>query len=244
MILPPSKRVSLDGQHRLIPSRYSEQETVLAEVADDDAMVEMLILLDGATNDRIQAERQGLAGISPYELVYAIPNAHVVNAAFTHTNEFGSRFNDSTRGAWYAGDELETSIREVSYHKAKRLADIVVPELRYQRPDSETSTYDDWLADFRAEFHVLEPVRNYSEFLLPEPVPACYASSQQLSRQLLREHQSNGLVYPSVRRKGHHCVVCFRPALIYNPHRDLRLEMTFTAVPSGYEHRVRQIPLP
>jgi RES domain-containing protein len=237
------KRFSLEGQHRLIPSRYSEQKTVLADVADNDAMLEQLVLLDGATNDRIQAEQHGLAGISPYELVYAIPNAHIVNGAFTHTNEFGSRFNDSTRGAWYAADQIETSVSEVTYHKAKRLSDIVVPELPHQRPDTETSTYDDWLADFRAEFHGLEPARNFSEYLQPEPVPACYSSSQQLARQLLTTHQSNGLVYPSVQRKKHRCIVCFRPALVYNPHRDIRLEITFTAVPSGYDHRVHQVPV-
>jgi hypothetical protein len=59
--------------HRLIPSRYSERQTVLAEVVDDDAMLEDVILLDGATNDRIQGEQHGLIGISTYELVYGIP---------------------------------------------------------------------------------------------------------------------------------------------------------------------------
>ncbi len=243
-MIPPHKKFSLEAQHRLIPSRYSEQETVLAEVADDDAMLEQLVLLDGATNDRIQAEQHGLSGISSYELVYAIPNAHIVNAAFTHTHEFGSRFTDSSRGAWYAADELETSVAEVTYHKSKRLADMVVPELPDQRPDTETSTYDDWRADFRAEFHVLEPAKSYSEFLQPEPVPACYSSSQQMARQLLIGHQSNGLVYASVRRKGHRCLACFRPALVIDPRRDMRLEITFTAALSGYDHRVRRVPVP
>jgi hypothetical protein len=242
-MIPPVKKFSLTAQHRLIPSRYSEQETVLADVADDPVMLEQLVLLDGATNDRVQAEQQGLAGIGPYELVYGIPNASIVNAAFTHTHAFGSRFSDSSRGAWYAADMLETSIAEVTYHKARRLAEIVVPELPDQRPDRETSTYDDWLADFRAPFHVLEPAKGYSTYLAPEPVPACYAKSQQLARQLMTGHQSNGLVYPSVRRKGHRCIVCFRPALVYDTRRDRRLEITFTAAPSGYDHRVRRVPV-
>jgi hypothetical protein len=241
-MIPPVKKYALAAQHRLIPSRYSAQETVLAEVADDPVMLEQLVLLDGATNDRVQAEQQGLVGISPFELVYGIPNAPIVNAAFTHTHEFGSRFSDSTRGAWYAADALETSIAEVTYHKARRLAEIVVPELPGQRPDRETSTYDDWLADFRAAFHILEPAKGFSAYLVPEPVPACYARPQQLARQLMSEHQSNGLVYPSVRRKGHRCLVCFRPALVYDPRRDRRLEITFTAAPSGYDHRVRRVP--
>jgi RES domain-containing protein len=201
-------------------------------------MLEDIILLDGATNDRIQGEQQGLPGISIYELVYGIPNSHIVNAAFTHANEAGSRFNDSTRGAWYAAEELNTSLAEVTYHKARRLAEMVVPELPGERPDQEVSTYDDWLADFRSAFHVLKPASKFAECLQPEPVPQCYAASQQTARQLL-DLQSNGLVYPSVRRKGFRCLVCFRPALVYNPRRGKRLEIRFKATAEGYEHEVR-----
>ena len=59
----------------------------------------------------------------------AFANAHIVNAAFCHTSKFGSRFCDPTRGAWYSAEELETSLAEVAYHKAKRLAEIIVPGL-------------------------------------------------------------------------------------------------------------------
>jgi RES domain-containing protein len=228
--------------HRLIPSRYSEAGTVLGDVVESDAMLDDVILIDGATNDRIQGELHGLIGISTYELVYGIPNAHIVNAAFTHTNEFGSRFNDQSRGAWYAADELETSLAEVTYHKARRLAEIVVPDLPEQRPDEEASTYDDWLADFRSMFHVLEPPEKYAKFLQPEPVPQCYANSQQLARQLL-DQQSNGLVYPCVRRPGSYCLACFRPALVYNLRRRDRLEISFKASGAGYEHKVRTVSL-
>jgi RES domain-containing protein len=204
-------------------------------------MLEDLILLDGATNDRIQGEQQGLIGISTYELVYGIPNSHIVNAAFTHTSDTGCRFNDSTRGAWYAAEELNTSLAEVTYHKARRLADIVVPELPGERPDLEVSTYDDWQADFRSLFHTLRPAGKFADCLQPEPVPQCYAASQQLARQLL-ELQSNGLVYPSVRRKGFRCLVCFRPALVYNPRRGKRLEIRFRFSHGEYEHDVRTLP--
>lgn len=206
-------------------------------------MVEDLMLLDGATNDRIQGEGQGLAGISTYEFVYGIPNAHIVNAAFAHTSDTGSRFNDHKRGAWYAAEVIETSIAEVVYHKARRLAEIVVPDLPEQRPDREVSTYDDWLADFRSVFHVLEPAQEFLEYLQPEPVPECYATSQALARQLLND-RSNGLVYPSVRREGFNCLVCFRPALVYNPRRSERFEMTFTATSGGYGHKCRRVALP
>lgn len=238
---PPLQSFDLDSYHRLIPSRFSESGTVLSEIADDAKMLEDLVLLDGATNDRILGEQQGLIGIGPYELVYGIPNAHIVNAAFTHTSDAGCRFNDNTRGAWYCAAELETSLAEVTYHKARRLSDMIVPELPGERPNEETSTYDDWLADFKAAFHTLEPAESFTRYLAPEPVPACYKSSQQLAGQLL-DMQSNGLIYPSVRRADSRCLVCFRPALVYHPRRGKRLELKLKATEAGYYSRVRTLP--
>jgi hypothetical protein len=226
--------------HRLIPSLYSRDETVLSEIADNDSMLEDVILLDGVTNDRIQGEQRGLAGIGIHELVYAIPNAHIVNAAFTHAGAFGGRFNDATRGAWYAADELNTSIAEVAYHKARRLAEIVVPDLPGERPDLEVTTYDDWLADFRAEFHLLRPREKFAEYLEPEPVPKCYAKSQALAQRLLNE-ASNGVVYESVRRPRRYCLVCFRPALVYDPRRGASFELTLKAAAKGYTRKVRRM---
>lgn len=205
-------------------------------------MLEKLIRLDGATNDRIQGEQFGLPGISTYELVYGIPNAHIVRAAFLHPSPTGARFNGSDRGAWYAGDKLETSLAEVSYHKAKRLADMVVPESPAGVPESEASTYDDWLADFHGEFHALEPAARYTECLKPEPVPACYAEPQKLAQKLLKA-QSNGVLYPSVRKKGGRCLVCFRPALVYRPRRDQRYLLTFRWERNRYRLEVHQVPL-
>jgi hypothetical protein len=214
---------------------------VLAEIAGDSKELEDLVLLDGATNDRVQSEDQGSIGISTFELVYGIPNAHVVNAAYTHPNVFGSRFNDHTRGAWYAAGSAKASIAEVVYHKSRRLADIIVPEEPNRRPARDVSTYDDWRASFHADFHVLKPPKNFSHVLQPEPVPKCYAASQALAQTLLNKG-SNGLLYPSVRYRGAECLVCFRPALVYNPYRSERLEITLTANKTGYDHNVRPVP--
>ena len=240
---PPSSALDWRNAHRLIPSRYSESGTVLSSLADNEEDLENLILLDGATNDRVQSEERGSIGISTFELVYGIPNAHVVNAAYTHPNESGSRFNDHTRGAWYAADRQEASIAEVVYHKSRRLSEVVMPGARGGRPAYDVSTFDEWLADFRAEFHLLEPPEEFSECLRPEPVPECYAASQALARRLL-EAGSNGVAYPSVRHAGAKCIACFRPALVYNPHRSERLEIAFRASETGYDHSVRQVMEP
>ncbi|WP_084214560.1 RES family NAD+ phosphorylase [Terriglobus sp. TAA 43] len=228
--------------HRLLPSRYSETGTVLDDLAEDEEMLEKLIRLDGATNDRIQGEQFGLPGISTYELIYGIANAHIVRAAFLHPSPTGARFSGPTRGAWYAGDKLETSFAEVSYHKAKRLADIIVPESVAGVPESESSTYDDWLADFHGEFHSLEPATNYATCLVPEPVPACYAEPQKLAQALMKE-KSNGILYPSVRKKGGRCLVCFRPALVYRPRRDKRYLLSLYWDRNRYRQEIHEVPL-
>jgi RES domain-containing protein len=213
---------------------------VLADVADDEAMLVDITLLDGATNDRIQGEHHGLSGITPYELVYGIPNAHIVRAAYLHPNPFGSRFNDATRGAWYAAIKLETSLAEVIWHRSAHLAEIVVPELPEQRPDVELSEYDDWQADFNTAFHSLEPVEAYAECLEPDPVPQCYATPQALARRLLQE-RSNGIIYPSVRHAGGTCLVCFRPALVFNPRRTGRYQIELEWARGAYRSGIRRV---
>lgn len=227
--------------HRLIPSRFSETGTVLSDVAEDESMLADVARLDAATNERIQGELYGLSGISHFELVYGIPNAHIIRAAFLHPGPYGARFNDTARGAWYAAAQIETSIAEVAYHKAKRLSDMIVSGLPGERPDEEVSTCDDWQADFHAPFHTLELAEDYAVCLEPEPVPQCYLPSQQLAQQLLAL-QSNGVVYPSVRDKGGKCLACFRPALVYQPRRARRYEIHLRGVEGGYERSVKVIP--
>jgi hypothetical protein len=117
---------------------------------------------------------------------------------------------------------------------------MVVPELPRQQPDREVSEYDDWLADFHAALHTLEPVEAYADCLQPEPVPQCYAASQRLARQLL-DQRSNGLIYPSVRRKGGLCVACFRPALVYRPRQGGRYELQLRLDGGAYKTTVRSV---
>ena len=154
-----------------------------------------LIELDGATNDRLLGEEGLLPGIGVHELVFGVGYAHIVNAAFTHAAPDGGRFNSNQRGAWYAGIERETSIAEVGYHKLRQLEEI-------DWPHEEISTCDDYLADFATGLHDIRGRRpEYKRFLKPEPLPECYREPQQLASDLLA-HQSNGIIYPSVRRKA------------------------------------------
>lgn len=226
----------------MIAAKYSESGSVLSSISDNDSMLADLAELDGATNDRLLGEEGLLPGISVHELVYGVRYASIVNAAFTHKNPAGSRFNDGTRGAWYAGVERATSIAEVAYHRARQLANIDWKE-------EEHATYDDYLADFTTEFHDLRgpdreaATRPFKKFLKPEPVPACYAESQQLARKLLAS-KSNGVIYPSVRNPGGTCVACFRPALVYHVRRDARIELRVQVDGDSVRTHTKKVPIP
>jgi RES domain-containing protein len=187
-----------------VPSRHLPRgDSVLVRIADDDAHLQAIFELDGATNDRLRAGPGRLPGIGIDELVSAVPHATVINAAFCHAHPLGGRFNGPDRGAWYAAFALVTSQAEVAFHKSVQLAEIE----RFE----DTVTYDDYLADFSATFHDLRQVRGVRAWLDPDS----YVKSQALAERLL-EAGSLGVVYPSVRHASGTCIACFRPALVAN----------------------------
>jgi RES domain-containing protein len=215
-VLPRVSDVLRDDTHRLIPSRYSDQdESVLTRLTGDAKDLNALFELEGATNDRLLGEAGLLPGITVRELVFGLSYSHIVNAAFTHANPFGSRFNGPERGAWYAAFTRETSELEVAYHKSKELQ-----EISWQ--DKETFTYVDFLADFRGKFHDIRNDPSFGNCL----DATSYGASQHLARELL-EGGSAGVIYPSVRHKAGTCVACFRPALVNNVRKGSSISIAF-----------------
>jgi hypothetical protein len=214
--LPGTTALRRDDTHRLISTKYiGEGESVLARLTVDDEDLDLLLELEGATNDRLLGEAGLLPGISVHELVFGISYAHIVNAAFTHAHPLGSRFNLADRGAWHAAFALETSQAEVAFHKAQELQ-----EVNWQ--DEEVVTYAEYLADFRADFHDIRGESEFAKCLDPDS----YQNSQRLAGELLKEG-SPGIVYPSVRHKGGTCLACFRPALVINVRRGATVALTF-----------------
>jgi len=214
--LPRTTGLRQDDTHRLIPTKHiGEGESVLGRLTADDADLDHLLELEGATNDRLLGEAGLLPGISVHELVFGISYAHIVNAAFTHAHPSGSRFNLSDRGAWYAAFALATAQAEVAFHKAQELQ-----EINWQ--PEEVTTYADYLGDFRADFHDIRGDKSFAICL----DPASYASSQILARELLKEG-SAGIVYPSVRHNGGTCLAGFRPALVINVRKGATVTLTF-----------------
>lgn len=198
---PSLSFLSLSSTSRLIPSRYSD-ESVLADVAHGSDL-QTAFALDDLTNDRLLAEIDQHEGIGPHELVYGIPCASIINAAFTHAHPEGSRFNGPRRGAWYAGLAVATAQAEVIWHKTIELHEVGVFE--------EEDTWDEYFADFRCEFHDLRSLEYTDKILAPDS----YIDSQILAERLFSQG-SLGVIYPSVRDHSGICIACFRPALVTN----------------------------
>ena len=219
MSLPVVALVRQYDTHRLIPSKYSERgDSVLMRIADDDTHLRDIFDLDHATNERLLAENDLLPGIDTHELVFGVPYYRIVNAAFCHAHPLGSRFNGPDRGAWYAAFEAATAQAEVALHKWVEFAEVGWLH--------EEVTYDDYLADFSADFHDIRGDKTFTDCLAPDS----YVASQDLAQQLL-EAGSLGVVYPSVRKQGGTCIACFRPTLVMNVRKDATLVFRWEGKP-------------
>lgn len=86
------------GTHRLIPVKFGAVSVLQSLPLPPDVLSD-LSELDAATNERKMAENGGNSAIGPGELLMGVPEAHIVNGAFTHPGPFGGRFHGAHRGA-------------------------------------------------------------------------------------------------------------------------------------------------
>ena len=198
--VPPLAHVAWQRACRLVPSRYPTAG-LFDRVASPEDLPE-LFELEGWTNDRLSNDL-GLLHTVPREEWIAGPMASVVMAAYCHPHAAGARFSDHTRGAWYAGRDLDTALAESTYRRTKELQEIGVLEARVQM-----RLYH---ADFDAPFHDVRGGGTWDAVHDPDD----HAESQELGMALFRGG-ANGIVYDSVRHKGGECLVSYRPRLVTN----------------------------
>lgn len=216
LALPRTTLIRAFDTFRLIPSQYAAREdSVLSDLAEDEAQLADLIDLGNATNERLRAERGLAPGISVDELVFGVPNFRIINAAFTHARPEGSRFNGPDRGAWYCSLEIETALAEVSFHKTVEYQEI-------GRFD-DSVTFVAMLADIASEFHDLRGDKRFARYFDPRS----YVASQRLAATLL-DAGSIGVICPSARLKAGTNLACFRPAVVGNVRRGETWRFTWT----------------
>ena len=219
MSSPETILLRQDDTHRLIPKIYSDEPYgPLRSIAEDPDHLAAIAELDRATDKQVYAENNLLPGIGVAELVFGIPHARIINAAFTHATPLGGRFNGPDRGAWYAGFEIETSQAEIVFHRTVHLAEVGIFE--------DEVSYVDYLADFSGQFHELRNDGRFAACLDPNS----YVASQGLAGQLLKA-DSLGIVYPSVRYSEGTCLACFRPAVVTHVRAAVHYQFTWSGPP-------------
>jgi hypothetical protein len=211
--------------YRVISSRFPTIH--LFERVADPADWDALYWLESLTNPRLRQEA-GEIELVPVEDRVSGPGASVIMAPFTHLSPPGSRFADSTFGAFYAAASLTTSIAETRFHRERFL--------RATRQAPMEVDMRSYLADVAAKFHDIRGQRASLPALYD---PDSYVSSQELGRALKRSG-SSGIAYDSVRHSGGECLAVFRPRLIQNLRQGMHLRYVWdgTRINRVYELRL------
>ncbi|BBK35879.1 hypothetical protein STAQ_09570 [Allostella sp. ATCC 35155] len=203
-MLPPTIELAQRATIRLVATAHL-RPPALAPLADTDGDLADLAELESATSGRLVSESRGMAALAPGELVFGVPRATFINAAFAYTRPGGNRFNGEGRGAWYCAFECETALAEVAFHLTRALDAVG----RYDN----TTDYAELLADFIGRFHDLREAGD-ADCLDPDPAVG-YPAGQGLARAVL-EADGSGIIYPSMRRRGGTCFAALRPHIVQN----------------------------
>lgn len=192
----PRIREPWNSSARIIPSRFPPVG-LFDRVADLNDM-EAVFNLESLTNPRLR-EEAGELNLVPEDERLSGPGTTPIMAAFTHLNPNGSRFSDGSYGVYYCSRLVETAIHETVYHRERFMREGSLPATRL-----EMRVY---YADLEQVLHDIRKMRDQH----PEWYDADdYRASQDLGR-LLRNGNSWGLHYQSVRHQGGECAAVFRP---------------------------------
>src|SRR6478752_144869 len=175
---------------RLVTTARLRESVLLALV--DAAELEALAEIEGATSPRLIAQARGTPELASRELVYGVPHAVFINAAFANSRPRElNRFNGPGRGAWYAALDVETSLAEVSFHMTQFLAQTGVFEAAVD--------YAELFASLAGEFADLRGNPDHAS--LDPDKDVGYPAGNALA-EAVRAQGYNGLIYPSARHEG------------------------------------------
>jgi hypothetical protein len=213
--------------YRLIASRYP---TVgLYDAIANPADLEVVFAIEALTNARLRNELGQLQLVPPDERISGVGSTPIM-AAFTHLNPEGSRFSDGSWGVYYAAQDLDTAIAEVSHHRAiflARTAELAIDvDLRLVT------------APLDAPLHDLRQLRKRAPELYD---PQHYGAAQALGRQL-RAAGSWGVVYHSVRHADGLCAGLFRPRALHAARESAHIALHWdgSRITHWYEKRAPQ----
>lgn len=220
------RHINQDRTIRLVATARLRDPILLQLVAADE--IDALSEIEGATSARLRAQEIGAEQLDRRELVFGIPHATFINAAFSYWRpRCRNRFNGPGRGAWYAAIEFETCLAEVSFHMERELANI--GDFR------ATVEYAELYASFVGDFVDVRGLETAPPFLDPDPKRGYPAGNQFADAVRAAGHY--GIVYPSVRNTGGTCVAALIPHAVQSVAQGRVVRVRWTGRP-GPEYRV------
>jgi hypothetical protein len=211
---------------RLVSTANLRPSVLLGLVGEED--LEALAEIEGATSNRLLTQVRGSGEVQPFEMVYGVPSAHFINAAFAYAKpREPNRFNGPDRGAWYAGFEVETSLAEIRFHMTQMLAATGVFEATVDFTELHASFAGDFL-DLRK--HPDHPSLNPDKRL-------GYPAGNALA-DAVRVKGHNGIIYPSVRHPGGTCIAALFPHAVQSVAHGAIHRMTWTGSPDPRVERL------
>ncbi len=198
---PPIVELDWEHQYRIIPSEFPPinffEELVDPELMDD------LYYIESLTNDRLRDEA-GDISLVPAEDRVSGPGSSPVMAAFTHVSPNSpTRFSDGTYGVYYASKTFKTAMEETKYHRARFLS--------YTNEEPGEIDMRTYIGEVVKPMH---DVRGKGFEHLHEPDD--WTQSQDFGKTM-RDSESWGIVYNSVRHKDGQCIAALRPPAVTIP---------------------------
>ena len=200
---------------------------VLSRLVDAEDLA-ALAEIEGATSNRLMAQSRGTAEVQSYELVYGVPHAAFINAAFAYAKpREPNRFNSADRGAWYAALELETCLTEVRYHLTEMLAQTGIYEA--------VVDYAELHASFAGEFVDL---RSHPDHTCLHPEKSIGYPAGNALADSARVRGLNGVIYPSVQHAGGTCIAALFPHSVQSVAQGDLYRMTWHGKPEPAVEKV------
>jgi RES domain-containing protein len=219
-IAPYVCRIAQDRTIRLVASARLRDPVLRKLVADADLAA--LAEIESATSARLRAQQSGAERLDRRELIYGLPHAHFINAAFAYFRPRGlNRFSGLGRGAWYAALARDTCVAEVAFHMERELANI--------GDFNATVDYAELYASFIGDFVDLRGAKPRPEFLDSDPGKS-YAAGNLFAASV-RNAGHYGIVYPSARHAGGTCLVALVPHAVQSVTQGAVVRLAWTGTP-------------
>ncbi|MGB7995756.1 MAG: RES family NAD+ phosphorylase [Photobacterium halotolerans] len=186
--------------YRLIPSKYPPIN-LYEDVAEPDQL-EAIFAVKALTNPRLAEETGQFARVPVEERLVGIPHCSYVMAAFTHVNPDGGRFNTADFGAYYAARDINTAIKETSYHMERILGYTQEPS-----QDIQMRSIQAWFSAALVDF----TEKTYLDSALYHPTNYAHSQAEAIT---MKEARQDGVLYHSVRHQGHDCFALYKPNLV------------------------------